>query len=98
MQNQAKSLETKSCGCSLTGSKLDLRSQHKALLLSVNAKILCGLFLLSLSSIASWIVKEAAINSNKLMEKKPTRYSGNLYLQATPPTIYPPNPCSQASE
>ena len=40
----------------------------------------------------------AAMNSRRLMENRPMRSSGNFRRHAMPPFVYPPRPCSHASE
>ena len=75
--------------------KLALCSQPRALELSVNARIFWGK---DDCAIAICMVIAAARNSSKLIDNFPQYSIGNSYLQANPSLVYPPIPCSHASE
>ena len=75
--------------------KLAEFSHPIALELSVNDSIFWGV---SINDSVSLKVIAAAINSSKLIDNFPIMSSGRLYFQAIPAVLYPPMPCSQASE
>ena len=75
--------------------KLALYSHPSALELSVYARIFCGVVVLVM---VRSIVMAAATNSRTLMESRPMISFGSGSRHAIPFVLYPPMPCSQASE
>ena len=81
--------------CGMLVWKEALKSQPRALLLSVKDRIFCfGPPLVKVSS----IVITAAMNSSRLIDNLPRCSIGISYRHAKPSLLYPPKPCSQASE
>ena len=63
--------------------------------MSVYARIFCGD---EDAASERWMVIVEAINSSKLMLNTPIRSGGRKYRHANPSMLYPPNPCSHASD